>query len=300
VFSNGVISPSLLASTTSSTATTTATSSSPATPSKWRHVIRDLFKYLVACGFWVMVFQRASASLVWGMEDITNAEFANMSIQDDGSENDEVVSANKIGMIYSVSGVGCFVGPSLLNLFTNSHYPYTYQRACLVGLILLSIGWLIIGLSSSSGAAANNTFALVLVGTFVRTMGSGSIWMNSTLALQTLTDPRFLGRVLAIDYTLTILMEAISVAIAGILSERGYDATQLSWWGMITGIGMVVIWSILYYFNIGAANPRFNNGHGIVIRKSSKGSKGSASPKSENSAPIDDSIEDTTLLSQEL
>mmetsp|Transcript_29046 Transcript_29046/g.31220 ORF Transcript_29046/g.31220 Transcript_29046/m.31220 type:complete len:245 (+) Transcript_29046:535-1269(+) len=244
-----------------------------------------------------MVFQRASASSVWGMEDIINAEFSTLYNEDDGSENNEVVFANKIGMIYSVSGAGCFVGPSLLNLFTNSHYPYTYQRACLVGLVLLSIGWLIIGLSSSSSSAANNTFALILVGTFIRTMGSGSIWMNSNLALQTLTDPRFLGRVLAVDYTLTILMEAISVAIAGIFSERGYNATQLSWWGMVTGLGMVVVWSILYYFNIGAANPRFNNGHGIVIRKSSKGS---ASPKSENSAPIDDSIEDTTLLSQEL
>merc|ERR1719491_245214 len=92
VFSNGTILPSLL--TASSSGTITAATSSTTT-SKWRHVIRDLFKYLVACGFWVMVFQRASASSVWGMEDITNADFATMSNNqdDDAENNDEVVTA---------------------------------------------------------------------------------------------------------------------------------------------------------------------------------------------------------------
>lgn len=53
-------------------------------------------------------------------------------------------------------------GPALLNLITDARQPYTLQRACWIGLLFLTGGWLIISLVQ--------TFPQFLMGTFVRTM----------------------------------------------------------------------------------------------------------------------------------
>ena len=53
-------------------------------------------------------------------------------------------------------------GPALLNLITDARQPYTLQRACWIGLLFLTGGWLIISLVQ--------TFPQFLMGTFLRTM----------------------------------------------------------------------------------------------------------------------------------
>jgi hypothetical protein len=49
-----------------------------------------------------------------------------------------------------------------LNLITDARQPYTLQRACWIGLLFLTGGWLIISLVQ--------TFPQFLVGSFLRTM----------------------------------------------------------------------------------------------------------------------------------
>merc|ERR1712130_386681 len=98
-------------------------------------------------------------------------------------------------------------------------------------------------------------------------MGSGAVWMNSTLMLQTLSLPTFLGRVIGIDYMLVTVMEACSTGIAGFFSSaKEFDAQKLSLFGTIVGIIMFVVWSTLYCCRIGAANDKFNQPSSINAR----------------------------------
>jgi len=84
------------------------------------------------------------------------------------------------------------------------------------------------------------------------------------LVLQTLSDPKILGRVLAAEYTLTTLFEAASVAATGKLSMTGFSKNMLALFGASLGILMLLVWGIYYSLSLGAANPRFNNNYKLV------------------------------------
>ena len=64
----------------------------------------DLFVYLSTCGFGMLVFLKASASFVWGVEDIVGAQFSTV-FQDDGVEDEELSSVH-MGMLSSTLGLG--------------------------------------------------------------------------------------------------------------------------------------------------------------------------------------------------
>merc|ERR1711959_320954 len=140
----------------------------------------------------------------------------------------------------------------LMNEFADARKPYTLQRAHWIGLLLLGCGWFAISLTT--------TFPQFLLGTFLRTNGSGICWVYSSLILQTLCDPRFLGRVLALENTLTTLLEAATSYTAGELSTSvGLTDNQLALVGAVMGLLTVVVWGIGYSLSLGAAHPRFNS-----------------------------------------
>jgi MFS family permease len=214
-------------------------------------VIRDLVTYLWTCGFGMMVYLKSSASFVWGIEDIVGAEFCTV-FRDDGTE-DEKASSMHMGMLFSVIGAGCMTGPALTNLISDAHRPYTLQRSCLVGLLFLTGGWLLISMATS--------YPKFLAASFIRTMGSGIVWVNSTLILQTMSEKEILGRVLAVEYTLFTLFEAASSTVTGSLDEAGLNKNELALFGFSLGVLMVTVWGTYYSFSLGAAQPIFNNNY---------------------------------------
>merc|ERR1719491_909228 len=218
---------------------------------------RELFVYLSTCGFGMMIFLKASGSFVWGIEDIVGAQFSTV-FRDDDTE-DEKVSSLHMGLLFSVIGSGCMIGPALLNLITDARQPYTLQRACWIGLLFLTGGWLAISLVQ--------TFPQFLLFSFIRVMGAGSIWVNSAIILQTLSDPQILGRILATEYTLVTLFEASSVFVTGRLSVAGFSKNMLAFFGACLGIPLLVMWGIYYSLSLGAANPRFNNNYKFTGNK---------------------------------
>ncbi|KAL3919084.1 MAG: hypothetical protein SGILL_003936, partial [Bacillariaceae sp.] len=219
-------------------------------------VIRELVTYLRTCEFGMMVLLKSSASFVWGIEDIVGAEFSTVYEKKDGTENEELSSIH-MGMLFSVVGLGCMVGPAIVNMVSDAHRPYTLQRACLMGVSFLTGGWLAISLT--------HNFPQFLAGTFFRTMGSGTVWVYSTLVLQTLTDKEILGRVLAIEYTMTQLFEAASASATGRLDEAGLSKNQLALFGCSLGVVMLTFWGTYYSFSLGAANPKFNNNYNFDV-----------------------------------
>jgi hypothetical protein len=87
------------------------------------------------------------------------------------------------------------------------------------------------------------------------------VWVYSTLVLQTLTDKEILGRVLAVEYTMTQLFEAASASATGRLDKAGFSKHQLALFGALLGFIMLLFWGMYYVCSLGAAHPRFNNNY---------------------------------------
>jgi MFS family permease len=215
--------------------------------------------YLMTCGFGWLVLMKASAGLVWGPEDVIGVQFATVRAASDGLEEDVSATSRRTGLLFSVIGIGMLIGPTMSNFWTDANFPRTLQRASWLGLVVLTVGWILISL-------CGNSFPAFMVCTIIRTMGSGMVWVNSTVTLQALTDPSFLGRVLAIEYTTYTLAEAFSATITGELFDAGLDKNQLSLVGAALGLIMASCWGKFHWSGCGAAQPRFNsaaNGGGI-------------------------------------
>jgi len=211
--------------------------------------VRDLVAYLSTSGFGMLVFLKASASTVWSVEDIVGAQFSTV-FGDDGTENEKLSSLH-MGMLFATLGMGSIAGAMALNWITDARKPFTLQRASWIGLLLMTLGWFAISLVK--------TFPQFLLGSFLRTMGSGAVWVNSALVLQTLSDPKFLGRVMGAEYMFTTLFEAASCAVLGRLSIAGFSKNMLAFLGALLGVFMLLLWGIYHSLSLGAAHPRFNN-----------------------------------------
>mmetsp|Transcript_10749 Transcript_10749/g.15816 ORF Transcript_10749/g.15816 Transcript_10749/m.15816 type:complete len:136 (+) Transcript_10749:147-554(+) len=73
-----------------------------------------------------------------------------------------------------------------------------------------------------------HNFVIFLVFTLVRATGGSIIWVSSTLLLQTLTDQKLLGRILAVEYFTYSVSESITATSAGHLEDAGGNKNQIS------------------------------------------------------------------------
>jgi MFS family permease len=210
--------------------------------------LTNVVRYLWTCGFGLLVFQRASAAFLWGPEDIIGAAFSvtvdNNNNDDDSDDDDpqQTKTSLHMGLVTSVIGSGCLLGPLIVNYsgLADAARPWTLQRACILGLALQTLGWLAIGVTAQ-------TFEIFLACTLIRTMGSGIVWTNATLMLQTLVDKEYLGRVLAIQYAGSTLVEAFIATLIGSLQDAGWDKHWLALWSAGIGSFLVGVWAIYYY-----------------------------------------------------
>lgn len=210
---------------------------------------KNVCSYLWHCGFGLMVCLKGSASFLWGIVDVVNPQFATVYTEE--GEVDEKVTSIHMGMLFSVIGTGCTIGPYLINFITDARRPHTMQRACLIGLGFLTGGWLAISRAQS--------FSMFLFFTLFRCMGSGTVWANSTVLLQTLSEKQLLGRVLGMEFTMTTLLEAGTASLAGFLyDEAGLSKNEIAFWGACLGVLVCLFWAVYYSLGLGAAHPRFN------------------------------------------
>jgi hypothetical protein len=70
---------------------------------------------------------------------------------------------------------------------------------------------------------------------------------------------------------MTQLFEAASVSAAGQLDEAGLNKNQLALFGALLGIVMLSVWGMCYFYLLGAANPKFNNGYMSNVNSDNEG-----------------------------
>jgi MFS family permease len=206
-------------------------------------MVKEVFTYLQSSGFGSLVLLKATGTIIFGPSDILNVSYAEIA-------GDEVATSKRLGYLFSSLGLGYVLGPIAANFYTDTSQPKTLQLACTSSFIFMTVGW--IGISQAPSFSGIAGFSII------RAFGSGILWINSTLLLQTLTRPDLLGRILALEFGLSMLSDAAAATLTGHLKDRGYTPSQLS-----SGVGAVsglffCGWSIYHLFGRGAARKKFN------------------------------------------
>jgi predicted MFS family arabinose efflux permease len=181
-----------------------------------------------------------SAALLYGGIDVLNVSFSERG-SDEGR-------SMRLGILFAIPGIGCFVGPIAANRFTNMRKPESIQLACVCALVLTVFGLLMMGIFRQ--------FWLIGLFTGIRAMGSAIIWINSSLLLQKFCEPEMFGRLSSIEYALAVLGEAASALGVGILQDLGWDAEEVCLLLSVLGTFLASIWAFYHFAGRGAASYR--------------------------------------------
>lgn len=181
--------------------------------------MQDGLAYLWRYRFlFVIALVKAGGSLVWGALNVLEVQYADYFWQQmDGAlftvrlqEGDTAV----LGLIYVVSGLGTGIGPLFIRRRLGDA-PARMVLGITISFICMTVGIALL-------AAAPN-LVWFLLGTFIRTVGTGSVWVFSAAILQTLVDNKYRGRVFSFEFAALTLTQSVSVLLVG------YCIDQLHW-----------------------------------------------------------------------
>lgn len=127
-----------------------------------------------------------------------------------------------LGLLYAFTGIGTGIGPILARVFTGDRdRPLRY--ALVISYVIGVIGLAIVAPLAS--------FALVLLGTLIRSLGGGINWTFSTQLLLEWVPDKVRGRVFSSEFAMFTLANAISSAAGGwLLDNAGLSLNNLIWW----------------------------------------------------------------------
>jgi len=205
-------------------------------------------RYLISSGCGVLIFLKATDSLIWGPGDVIGIEIATVR-NPDGSENEEL-SAYRMGLYYCFSGLGVFLGPTLANFFSSATRPISLQRSCLVAILITVTGWIM--------AAHAPNYTYFLLSQWWSGIGYGTLWAYSSLMLQLMIDSAMLGRVLSMEYFFYVVAEMITSSATGPLYDKGLTTQELCYFGAAVAFAALIFWSFVHACGWGAARPQFN------------------------------------------
>ena len=129
----------------------------------------DGARYIRGSSFGGIVFLKASAAILFGASDVLNVSFSERGGMDKSSE--------RLGVLFALSGVGCMMGPLLVDQIRGPKpSPNFLQVACIGSLMGITAGYLGMGLTHQFG------YTCLFSG--IRAMGSSVLWIDSSLILQ--------------------------------------------------------------------------------------------------------------------
>jgi len=154
---------------------------------------------------------KAAGSFVWGAINVLEISYADhvyplsdpalvkwLSIDNGGTAT--------LGLIYVASGLGTGLGPLLMRRWLGDATK-RLMVGISIGFFLTAAGILMLGLVTSLPA--------FLGATFVRTFGTGTIWVFSAVLLQIMVPDKVKGRVFGFEFAALTLTQSLSVLAAG-------------------------------------------------------------------------------------
>jgi MFS family permease len=122
---------------------------------------------------------------------------------------DEASGAMFIGILYMMRGVGAIVGSLFLRLFLGDR-PVTLRNTI--------TGMFVVVAASYYGLSAADYYWQAAIAYFVAAIGTSAIWVFSGTLLQLEADPRYHGRVFALEFgVMTLVLSMSSLAAGGAL-----------------------------------------------------------------------------------
>lgn len=175
-----------------------------------------------------MALLKASSAIAFGGMEIVQVTLAEtfFPLGNDASAT--------LGLIYLAVGLGTGLGPVVARRITGEEQPAMYWAIFVAYLAMIS-GYLLLGWSPS--------LAIVLVATFIRTVGTGINWVYASTLLQMTVPRHYLGRVFAFDLAMMTLASSTSTLGAGFARDNlGWDPFQISIaLGLVCAV-MAIIW----------------------------------------------------------
>lgn len=223
-----------------------SSSDTPSETSPWSMLLEG-YQYLKGSYFAALVLLKGTAALGFGACDILNVAFSEQSEGDDHI----LVSANrKLGILFSLVGAGCLLGPLSAEPWVHVERPQTLQVSCILGFGLSAIGYF--------GWASIHHFWSICLFTLLRAAGSSNIWIHSTLLLQKFSDEHMLGRVLAADYAIALLGEASAAFLCGYFMDhhKSWTPYDMSWVLAILTSGISIAWLLYHLSGRGACQHK--------------------------------------------
>lgn len=200
------------------------------------------FRYLWHHSFlMVIALVKAAGSLVWGAINVLEVTYAESIYSFNETIFGRLVSVEDgetatLGIIYVVTGLGTGLGPLVMRRRLGDTPPRLFLGIT-IGFIFTATG--------IAGLAFASNFPLFLLATFVRTIGTGTIWVFSAVLLQLSVPDAVRGRVFAFEFAALTLTQSVSILGAGYgLDNIGLTIDQVTFaygmLGMIVTLGWVV------------------------------------------------------------
>ncbi|MFO7539489.1 MAG: MFS transporter [Chloroflexota bacterium] len=201
----------------------------------------------------MIVLAKAVGSLVWGGINVLEISFAHEVFPLhvpawQQTLNIENAGTAALGVIYVMTGLGTGLGPILIRYWLKD-VPQRMLWTISASMGLMVGGIFVIGLAP--------TFSLFLLGTLIRTVGTGAVWVFSAALLHLLVPDRYRGRVFAFEFAMLTLTQSISILAAGLLQDTaGWHVSQVTLVIATCGVVVFAIWMTLHLVNRTALERR--------------------------------------------
>ncbi len=140
-----------------------------------------------------------------------------------------------MGMMFALTGVGSGIGPILARRFTGDD-PASLKKAIAIAYVVAIAGVAI--------TAPLYSLPTVLLGSLVRALGSGVIWVFSTHLLLQMAPADVRGRVFASDYMFFYLGSALSSSVIGAALDTSLSVSTIIWTMAALSVVPMVLWTV--------------------------------------------------------
>jgi len=162
-----------------------------------------------------------------------------------------------LGIMYSVFGVGAFIGPMLTNRFNDGSVS-RMRRLVIIGYLAVVVGWVVLGYAW--------TFLILCIAIFIRAVGGSINWTYSTIIIQKTAPDAYLGRMFSIDMAGFQLATVVSTLAHGWLVDT-VGTGNISW--IAFGTGIVSLLPLLAWLWVVTALERYKSKQGNLPEEAS-------------------------------
>ena len=140
-----------------------------------------------------------------------------------------------LGLMFGLTGVGSGLGPILARKLTGDD-PQSLKEAIAYGYLIAIAGIMV--------TAPLLSLETVLLGSLVRSIGSGVIWVFSTHLLLQMAPDEVRGRVFASDFMFFYLGSALASSLVGAALDTSLTIPNIIWTMAAISVVPTVLWTV--------------------------------------------------------